>query len=663
MYPTKAKVPIYKFLLAAFIFLSCLALRAQDDSLVVPGEFGRNILFTDFEKYSNTITFTGKLGYKFKSDLGEFSILQNFQSNMIRFPVTRYIPADTTIRNGDTTYSKPDTIRGTDISALDKESFYFNYKLPLTDFLSFKLAQTWIKSVDSRLPTESRLERINGLGGLEAQFFDNVKTGILFGVENNKQSSLNSTGEILRFYGEMPRREIEDFLLETNFNGEYWELQNELNGGDFNANLAFEKNYSESGFIRLRLNFRQLKRDFISDKVQSDTITNPLESRNEYDLNGELLFGIQLWEKFAFQTTINFESDDIYGYFKHFYQGISITGVERNLQKSTLGTRFELTRVTDVSDLRLGLVVKVWSDQNLLKNTNSVNENDFLQLRNQYNQLDNQKSQNIAYGEFRSNLSTKDTIRIAGNISLYRYDTPSDIVNDDHDEFSSNLKIGYARKLSYMTSFFTTAEIALAHTVYIKAEQSSQNAWNRSIRFSPGINIETNTFLIRPIFEVQANYKVDDFENPAQGIKSFSNRQVSLKDTVFWKFGDNVYLSGNQSFRYYETGVLYWQSFSEAPQTGNMEFFARTLINTVKGDNLTVGIGGRIYILTTRNISQSTTPSDAFSQKSYAPELLCIWKTSDNSELRLNGWYQFQNVNSGNSAEIAYLFLRSTFWF
>ena len=101
------------------------------------------------------------------------------------------------------------------------------------------------------------------------------------------------------------------------------------------------------------------------------------------------------------------------------------------------------------------------------------------------------------------------------------------------------------------------------HLVFLKAERSAMNNWNRIFQFNPGIYYNTKSFMMMPQFEILANYTVYDFENISPDVKSFSYRQVGYKDSIFIYLGKMFSLQTNINISYFERGILYWKSFSE----------------------------------------------------------------------------------------------------
>ena len=113
------------------------------------------------------------------------------------------------------------------------------------------------------------------------------------------------------------------------------------------------------------------------------------------------------------------------------------------------------------------------------------------------------------------------------------------------------------------------------HYVYLKSQRSSSNNWNRVLRFSPTILLQSNYLYYKPEFGINANYTTYDFENIVTGINSFSFREVSYMDTIQIKLNSNYYIESKNEIRYSERGILYWNEFSEQPQRSNFESFVK----------------------------------------------------------------------------------------
>jgi hypothetical protein len=111
------------------------------------------------------------------------------------------------------------------------------------------------------------------------------------------------------------------------------------------------------------------------------------------------------------------------------------------------------------------------------------------------------------------NLNTMNRFDLSGSASILKYDTQSEVNFDDRDEVGF---IIYAAHRLYNLKnlvLITSVYLYLYHTVYVFAEKSSNNNWNRVLRFASK-SFFTPADWLRNIgtFSVLANYTVYDFE-------------------------------------------------------------------------------------------------------------------------------------------------------
>lgn len=158
----------------------------------------------------------------------------------------------------------------------------------------------------------------------------------------------------------------------------------------------------------------------------------------------------------------------------------------------------------------------------------------------------------------------RDTIQARISISGLRYDTPDSNNFDDRDEFRSNFMLGYSRRLSPSLQVGIEAKGFLHHLVYLFAERSANNNWNRIIQLATTFGYKgPGSFSLFQRAEVRSNYTTFDFEDPQFQIKSFVFRKFTLTDSI------SVGRSSRRMFRIFhrleleENGRLFWTDFSQ----------------------------------------------------------------------------------------------------
>ena len=71
--------------------------------------------------------------------------------------------------------------------------------------------------------------------------------------------------------------------------------------------------------------------------------------------------------------------------------------------------------------------------------------------------------------------------------------------------------------------------------------------------------------MVNSQFQVLANYTVYDFQDIISSVKSYSFRQLNLKDSLVTRFNDKVGSDIYGEIKFYERGELNWKEFSSRP--------------------------------------------------------------------------------------------------
>src|SRR4030095_96829 len=139
------------------------------------------------------------------------------------------------------------------------------------------------------------------------------------------------------------------------------------------------------------------------------------------------------------------------------------------------------------------------------------------------------------------NLNEMNRIELTGNASILKYDTQSDENFDDRDEVGFVIYLAHRFNNLKNLLLTTSIDLNLYHTVYIFSQKSSNNNWNRILRFtSKSFFTPADWFRNIGTFNVLANYTVYDFEDIVSSVQSYSFRQVNLKDSMIVNFTKHI---------------------------------------------------------------------------------------------------------------------------
>jgi hypothetical protein len=173
-------------------------------------------------------------------------------------------------------------------------------------------------------------------------------------------------------------------------------------------------------------------------------------------------------------------------------------------------------------------------------------------------------------------MSSSNRLEFSGIASILKYDTPSGSNTDDRDELNFIIYLGHIYNNLKNFQLTSSVDLSLYHTVYIFGEKSSNNNWNRVIRFTSRSDFNpSEKFRTINIFNVLANYTVYDFEDLISSVKSYSFRQFNIKDSTIYNFSDYAGIDIYAELKLYERGELNWKAFSLRP----VNYFEDKIIN------------------------------------------------------------------------------------
>lgn len=239
-------------------------------------------------------------------------------------------------------------------------------------------------------------------------------------------------------------------------------------------------------------------------------------------------------------------------------------------------------------------------------------------------------------------------LEFSGSASIFRYNTPSESNFDDRDELNYLLYFGHKYDNLHNLQLINSIDISLYHTVYVFAEKSSNNNWNRVIRFtSKSIFSPIKALRTDNSFSVLANYTVYDFEDIISTVKSYSFRQYNFKDStnldISKYFGVDLYAE----IKLYERGELNWNEFSEKPLNYFEDRIINAHLNYFFSKKITLSGGYRFYEQRRFNYIEGVKTFDTF-VKTYGPLGELRMYINNNSYVEIVASYD--NYNYDNSA-------------
>ncbi len=176
-----------------------------------------------------------------------------------------------------------------------------------------------------------------------------------------------------------------------------------------------------------------------------------------------------------------------------------------------------------------------------------------------------------------------DSLAFFSAVRKRQYDTSDTANYDDRDRLRYEVSVTYLRRFSPAFTALFRAETALEHLVYIYAEKSDQNHWNRIFKLKPEITFRPaadwhNT----ASFELVANTTSYDFELDPANIKSTIYRRYTAADSAAWSIARGWAMSVEYALDLEDGGRFLWdewiQQISEEYRTqrGSLRFIRQT---------------------------------------------------------------------------------------
>lgn len=540
----------------------------------------------------------------------------------------------------------------------DDGDVLLRYGMPLDSGFSFQAAQTTSFSADSRSIGLNRLVQLGLTAGAEWkaaksawQPFEQITVRAMGGGEYNEQLGIVDRGWTV--LGGLAGRNLrlDDYALTVDAGGFLTNLGNIRTNSQFNSRITLNRTFEGNSQLDISAQYTALERDFYTT-LQQDNMSSALAIETRF----ERLFRVNA--RFALPIASGIDAE-VQGFVENWAIGrhyntaldaVPISAAQRDVDQLRFSLNTTLRAQFAASYHAAGFSVENRNEANRVSERFTLRDIDLQSLRASELQRDNISARWTLWAQSAWMLPSGDSVRGEYSTSLLRYDTPSSLNNDDRDELALNANAAYTHIFSHVLSGTVLAEMRFAHLVFIKAQRSAQNNWNRLIRFAPSFHLRSGVVEMHPQFEVLANYTSFDFEDVLGTVQSFSLRQAAYRDSIRITLNPNTALESRILFRYFERGEFRWREFSETPRDRNTEIFVRTLC-VVQPEGFAfgsaqfarIGVGARLYILTQDPIGLGSLRAPAgFVNRAFAPETLVEIDFLSGTVMRMSGWYELQ---------------------
>jgi len=588
----------------------------------------RNFIEYGVDKVNNTYVFSGNLFYNRKFNKDKIYISQTYR--------------------GLGVHQNSKSFR-------DDENFSLAYHYSLWGDL-FALAKTnWFYSSDTRTRGQNELNRMNGLMGLSYAGL-HTRTEIVAGYEHNKQLTIKSPGFIINLNSNFRNINFSDYSLNARFSGEYLKLNLNRTNADIDLHSILSGNFGHGNMLNFNFGYKMIKRDLLSTWLNERNFI-PIEQRLESKIIPGIYAGFNIFKRLSGSVGMNLINTVVDKSYNRYVEQFATSKMKRQFREFQFGLNTELRYESDNFSQVSGMYFSTRTEENRAFEKFDIADIEVAEIKELERMRDNASSRTRIFANTWWRPTRGDTLHFDFSSGIYRYDTPSEKNYDDRDEFSFRSGIEYIHRLNNHLSAGLFVKVQMLHLVFLNAERSAMNNWNRILRLGPQVKWRNKLFSIEPQFEIIANYTAYDFDDITDNIRSYSFRQLGYRDSLCIFLDRDITLQSRVSVRYFERGILYWDSFSESPQNSNLEFFIKMLAYTKINDIVSIGAGLRIYSLEQRNIADGSDEKLSFSQNSWGPETVIQVKFLNGSTISLQGWYEFQYINKLMNNKIPNLFL------
>lgn len=585
---------------------------------------------TSSNKFQNIYNFNDELVFSKNSSLGNVYVIQNYQG------------------------------QGTPISSnssfQETQKLRVNYEYEIDRNLFVINKDNWFISSNTLNFGQNKLERLNFLLGSKYIFLDDSFAEFGYGKERNTTVGIESSGDYYYFNYNITELQTGNLRFDSKGFADILALEDGRRNQDMSFNILAINEFDENSTLDFNLGYYNRNRD--NPELNPGLNSIPIRRRESNKLLAYTSMNFKISESIYNTLSFSFNNELIENNYINNFDIINESKFKRNVDISEI----DISNITTIikKDFKLNTLLnyrKTNEDYTAL-NILNLPSNQFEIYKTDQNRQDRIETFfNLKLDNFNS-LSSVDSISIGLDYRLLRFDTPSLKNNDDRDELSIAGNIEYLHRISNILSIGIRNEFRLFHYVYLKAQRSASNNWNRVIRLSPTIILHSNYVYYKPQFGINANYTTYDFENLVTGINSFSFREVSYIDSIQIKLSSTYSIESKNELRYSERGILYWDEFAEQPQRSNFEGFFRTLIFYRK-EGTKFGSGIRYFkrkdIRISEFISQNSVILNNF--ESIAPELIFEYQFDSRNTIKLDIWYEFQSINLIRKHELVNFYL------
>jgi hypothetical protein len=401
----------------------------------------------------------------------------------------------------------------------------------------------------------------------------------------------NQIGEIAsgfsgEFKSDIPYLNIENYIARSNLYLSYDALDKKKN---YQNELYTElyKKFADGSSNTGVFKYYSLRRDFFVAATpsisQQNGIINNVESRIENAVQLEDNFNYMLSQNGGLKLGGLYLTKTINREFKYDADPQNVL-IENVYDTKILENKLEFFSGLEYRVFNLGANVELnyseRSENHDVTNPSLYTQSQLSELEKVEKNKDNNSKKTYLNYEFFYDVSKVHSLEFKGYASILHYDTDSKTNFDDRDEQNQIYSISHLYNNKNDFKVKTTFDVNISKLKYIFAERSANNYTNKIYKLTSENEYKILPNLItRNSFQVLANYTVYDFEDIISQIKSFSYRQLNLKDSTYYELNKHFSFEVYGEAKIYEQGEFNNNAFSINPIFYNVDRSAFFQVN------------------------------------------------------------------------------------
>jgi hypothetical protein len=440
-------------------------------------------------------------------------------------------------------------------------------------FIFFRRFSSWFNSAvvlnsisfaDDKLGGLNRASSSELMTGGRFDFFKNFSITTVAGYKIDYQMGQKDDGWSYKLSVDTSNFEISNYNLRTSLTHSEDFIKPRKNITT-DLNLTLWRKFTPDVESKVEFFIKRLKRDFyfFADSTLKATygVNYNIEGRDEKLFSGQINFVYPISKQFMINLNFSANSRNIFKAVRYKTMSLYDVSIDEFILKSLAGISYELSRLK----FKFSFDYAERNETHSPKRHELMTEGGFLRSKQNEERKNNYALRRGLSGEVSYDVSYR--IKIGGifSVSLFRYDTPSSLNDDDRDELLQLFRIFAIVKLSKEITVELPLDLNNQHLVYIFATRSANNNWNRVIRFSPSVMFEMGKIRNRANFSVLANYTIYDFEEKVYSVRSYVFRQFYFSDSVRFPIFDKLSFEGMVQIINSESGRMKWREFKERP--------------------------------------------------------------------------------------------------